>query len=38
MNKIRFVIDPSLSAIYEGRMVDFNGGNNVSNGRKSGDR
>jgi hypothetical protein len=47
MNRIRFVIDSSPSAIYEdccprftnlGRMIDFNGEKNVSNGRKSGDR
>jgi hypothetical protein len=47
MNKIRVVIDSSPNAIYEdccprftklGRMIDFNGENNISNGRTSGDR
>jgi hypothetical protein len=47
MNKIRFGIDSSPSAILRGllsaftklgRMIDFNGEKNVSNGRKSGDR
>ena len=38
MNKIRFVLDSSPSTIYEVRMVDFNGRENISNGRKSGDR
>ena len=47
MNKIRGVIDSSLSAIYEdccplftklGRMIDFNGEKHIPSGRKSTDR
>jgi len=38
MNNIRFVIDSSLSALYESRMLDFNAEKHVSTGRKSCDR